>query len=125
MVSTIMKILKSFSLIFLFLVIACNKKTNLTSEQITVAEDFETSISIPIGENSWIGGESTENKNKAERSLITAEGIKNWEDSDQKIETHIRFEGEGKAHIAIKAKATSPTNLTVAVGSQLAEVEIN
>jgi len=107
------------------LVIACNKKTNLTSEQITVAEDFETSISIPIGENSWIGGESTENKNKAERSLITAEGIKNWEDSDQKIETHIRFEGEGKAHIAIKAKATSPTNLTVAVGSQLAEVEIN
>lgn len=109
-------------LTFSILFFSCNEKSSKT---ITVSEDYETPISIPIGENSWAVSKNLGADQPMRGSIITEKGIRNWRDAGQEIKTYFRVQESGEIHLGLKArKVEENAEIEVSFNGQTVEITL-
>lgn len=114
-----MKLLKLHSLLFIIL-ISCYACSVEKKNEVQIDKDYNISTPIPIGENSWVSPQNTQER------IITEKGIRNWSNPEQKIKTYIRINDTGKLHLGINLKPLADTaHLKVTVGSQTAHLTVH
>ena len=83
------------------------------------SEKPEFSYQIPLGENSWVSKDQSE-----DQKIIKKEGISNW-DGNKPIESYFRSSKSGEVKLGLKLKSNSGnTKLKVSLAGETKEVEI-
>lgn len=112
-------------LFFIFLLVACGPKKVDTKAQVEVAENFETSISIPIYENSWIWDKEKEGFETQRDSMITNHAVTLF-DSQKSIKTYIHVKDTGNLHVGLHVKQVQGNpRLRISLGEQFADLPLD
>ncbi|WP_286272488.1 DUF3472 domain-containing protein [Thalassotalea hakodatensis] len=87
---------------------ACGSSTNKTEKtanQAVVLTTDDLTIEVPIAGNSWI-----ENDIEASDTLITKEGITQWQSEQHQLSTYFYVSKVGKVNLGLKAKTLAGTS---------------
>lgn len=107
----------SFYFLMFFLIVSC--KSNEDSE-VADNENITFSKTIPVTGNSWVVNAIDENK-----KIITDEGITNWTNKNNIIQTYFKTTSTGSINIGLYAKVPKGTSkIKVTLNGVSKEVEI-
>ena len=88
-----------------------------------VAQNVHTSgsatIQLPLAGNTWVHG------NTGDRSLLTGNGIENWNKKEVSFTTYVRINTPGTMHVRLKGKATKPCNVAMTIAGIKMTIGIN
>ncbi len=92
-----------------------NTETELEEE----TEALELTKTVPIGANSWVVNNLTQ-----DMSVVSDSGIHNWTSLDDVIHTYVKT-GAGKLNIGFKIKSAQTSKIKVTVGNVSKEITIS
>ncbi len=118
--------LLSSNLLLIFLInilISCSScSQHDSSSEIELEEEteaLELTKAIPIGSNSWVVNNLTQ-----DNSVVSDSGIHNWTSLDDVIRTYVKT-GAGKLNLGFKIKSPETSKIKVTVGSVSKEITIS
>lgn len=121
-----MKLSKLVFLIVPFLFFACTTDKEDDKHKVEIGENFETSIKVPIGENSWLWNTQTDSFETEDQDIITEEGIRHWEDPEHAIKSYVRVKDTGRLHLALNVKkALKGAQIKVSLEDQSTEINLD
>lgn len=118
--------LLSSNLLLIFLInilISCSScSQHDSSSEIELEEEteaLELTKAIPIGSNSWVVNNLTQ-----DNSVVSDSGIHNWTSLDDVIRTYVKT-GAGKLNLGFKIKSPETSKIKVTVGSVSKEITVS
>ncbi|MCM8570358.1 DUF3472 domain-containing protein [Gramella jeungdoensis] len=103
------------------LLISCSADATYFQTNKKGSEELVLNISIPPGGNTWVVNDISANS-----TLISEEGVKNWENSDHLLRTYFKVNQSGSLHVGLEIKVPKgQSRIKVTLGDESKEISVN